>query len=92
MAIYRLLHNSAFEPEDINRMQGAYELALVGLGLKDRSDPLTERIAKLIIEVAQTGEKSAEMICGIALDRLMRGDREACKTSATNYGSRPIPS
>ena len=78
MAIYRLLQQSAFEPEDIKRMEGAYELALVELALTDRNDPLTERIAKLIVEVAQTGEKTPEMICAIALHRLKGTDREAC--------------
>jgi len=49
VAIYRLLQKSAFEPDDIKRMETAYELALVGLGLKDRTDPLTETIAKHIV-------------------------------------------
>jgi hypothetical protein len=57
---------SAFGPEDIKRMERAYELALIELALTDdRNDPLIEVIAKLIIEIAQTGEKSREMICAI---------------------------
>jgi hypothetical protein len=48
----------------------------VQLELKDRDDPLTETIAKFIIETAQTGEKDPEKICSIALSHL-RGDREA---------------
>ncbi len=51
VAIYRLLQKSAFEPDDIKRMTTAYETALVQLELKDRNDPLTELIAKLILEV-----------------------------------------
>jgi hypothetical protein len=76
VAIYRLLQKSAFEPEDIKRMAEAYELALLQLELKDRDDPLTESIATLIIEVAQTGEKDATMICARALS-LLREDRQA---------------
>jgi hypothetical protein len=76
VAIYRLLQKSAFEPEDIKRMAEAYELALLQLELKDRDDPLTESIATLIIEVAQTGEKGATMICARALS-LLREDRQA---------------
>ncbi len=57
MAIYRLLQKAAFGPEDTKRLGDAYELALAKLGLKERNDPLTEIIAKLIIEIAQTGEK-----------------------------------
>ena len=69
MAIYRILQKSAFEPDDIKRMTDAYERALVLIGLKDRDDPLTEILARHIIEVAQTGEKDPAMICAIALRR-----------------------
>jgi hypothetical protein len=77
MAIYRLLQKSAFSPEDTKRMGDAYERALVVLDLKDRDDPLTETIAKFIVEVAQTGVKDPEMICTLALGRLRELDREA---------------
>ena len=56
MAIYRLLQKSAFGPEDTKRMGDAYERALVVLELKGRDDPLTETVAKFIVEIAQTGE------------------------------------
>lgn len=78
VAIYRLLQNSAFEPEDIERMTAAYELALVELVLSDRNDPLTETVAKYIVEAAQTGEKDPKRICALALARLRGTDREAC--------------
>jgi hypothetical protein len=76
VAIYRLLQKSAFDPEDIKRMGEAYELALEQLELKDRDDQLTESIAKLIVEIAQTGEKDANMICARALS-LLRDERKA---------------
>ena len=78
MAIYRLLQKAAFGPEDTKRMGEAYELALAELGLKDRNDPLTETVAKLIIEVAQTGERDPRTICAATLRRLNEPDREAC--------------
>ena len=78
VAIYRLLQKSAFGPEDTKRMCDAYERALAQLGLNDRSDPLTESVAKLIIEVAQTGQKDPAMICTHALRRLSGPQREAC--------------
>jgi hypothetical protein len=70
VAIYRLLQNAALGPEDTKRLGDAYELALAELGLKERNDPLTEIIAKLIIEIAQTGEKNSEKICALALSCL----------------------
>ena len=55
MAIYRLLHNLPMGPEEIGRLEAAYEQTLRTIGLKDRNDPITEMIAKKIIEIAQTG-------------------------------------
>jgi hypothetical protein len=78
LAIYRLLRKSDFDPEDIKRMASAYEQALAELGLQDRNDPLTETVAKLIIETAQAGEKDSRMICALALRRLNEPDQEAC--------------
>jgi hypothetical protein len=76
VAIYRLLQNSAFEPEDIVCMTTAYEKALILLGLKDRNDPLTELVAKHIVEVTQTGERDFEMVCTLAISRLNGTDRK----------------
>ena len=70
MAIYRLLQSSAFEPDDIERMASAYELARRALKLKDRNDPITETVARKIIDVAQTGEKDPERICAQAIERI----------------------
>ena len=75
MAIYRLLQNSAFGPEDKKRMGEAYELALQHLELKDRDDVLTETIAKHIVEAAQSGAKEPEIICHQALI-LLRSSRK----------------
>jgi hypothetical protein len=57
MAIYRLLKNHAFGPDEIRVLTIAYEEALRTLRLKDRADPATEMIAKKIIELAQRGER-----------------------------------
>jgi hypothetical protein len=73
MAIYRLMHHAGFAPEDVERMAAAYERALVELGLKDRNDPLTEIIAKHIIEIAHTGERDPDLICDAALKRIGTG-------------------
>jgi hypothetical protein len=70
MAIYKLLERSAFEPDDIQRMASAYEEALFLLGLKYRTDPLTETVARHIFDIAQTGEKDPDLICAFALRRM----------------------
>ena len=56
MAIYRLLKNRAFGPDEIKVLTAAYEEALRTLRLA-RSDPTTEIVAKKIIELAQRGER-----------------------------------
>jgi hypothetical protein len=45
MAIYRLIANGTFGPEETKAMTAAYEAALVDLGLVDRDDPITEIVA-----------------------------------------------
>jgi len=52
MAIYRLLQNAAFAPEDIAPLVAAYEDCLRTLKLSDRSDPTAQVLAKKIIEIA----------------------------------------
>jgi hypothetical protein len=71
VAIYRILEKSGFGPDEIRRMTDAYEAALKQRGLQ-RNDPLTETIARHIIEIAQTGEKDPARICALALERLAR--------------------
>jgi hypothetical protein len=70
MAIYRLLQGTAFSPEDVSRMTAAYEAALRLLQLTDRTDPVTEIVAKKIIEVARNGERDPPHICARALKEL----------------------
>jgi hypothetical protein len=67
MAIYRLLQQSAFTPEQIRPMVEAYEDCLRILNLADRSDSITEMIAKSIIEIAQTGERDPVQMRRLAL-------------------------
>ena len=68
MAIYRLLQNSAFAPEDIAPLVAAYEDCLRALELRDRSDPITELVAKKIIELAQTGIRDSSQLGRLALE------------------------
>ena len=70
MAIYRLSAKGSFGPEVIEQMTAAYELALTDLQLVDRNDPLTELIAKSIINVAASGERDPEKMKERALNAL----------------------
>ena len=70
MAIYRLITNGSFGPDVIEAMTAAYEAALVDLRMIDRNDPLTELIAKSIVNVTATGERDPEIIKERALNAL----------------------
>ncbi len=70
MAVYRLLQNLPMGPEEIGRLADAYEQTLRALSLKDRNDPLTEMIAKKIIEIGQTGVKEPAQISKLAIKDL----------------------
>jgi hypothetical protein len=70
MAIYRLIASSSFGPDEIEAMTAAYEGALIDLGLNDRDDPLTQLVAKSIVEVTATGERNPVTIKDRALTAL----------------------
>jgi hypothetical protein len=70
MAIYRLLQHSAFMPEDIQPIVAAYEDCLRILKLANRSDPLTEIIAKAIFKIAQTGVRDPIQLRELALRQI----------------------
>jgi hypothetical protein len=70
MAIYRLLQNSPMGPEEIAVLTEAYELTLKELDLVDRSDPITQIVAKKIIEISQRGVRDPEQLSSLALKEL----------------------
>jgi hypothetical protein len=86
MAIYRLLKNGVFGPDDVKVLTTAYEEALRALRLKDRSDPATEMIAKKIIELAQRGERDPVRLREYAI----RGLSESVCLSGSACGRRAV--
>ena len=70
MAIYRLIAIGTFGPDEIEAMVAAYEGAVTDLQLIDRNDPLTELIARSIVNVTATGERDPEKIKERALNAL----------------------
>jgi hypothetical protein len=70
VAIYRLLQHSAFAPEDIAPLVAAYEDCLRALRLSNRSDPITEMLAKKIIGLAQTGIRDSVRLRRLTLQEI----------------------
>jgi hypothetical protein len=56
-------------------MSRAYESVLVALQLTDRQDPLTEIVAKKIVEIAETGELDPDRLRNRALEEIRRIDK-----------------
>ena len=54
MSIEQLLETKSFAPETVTRIKLAYVETLRSLQLVDRDEPLTDAIAKKIVELAQT--------------------------------------
>ena len=71
MPISRLLKNAAFNDEQVRELVHAFESVLTALALTDRSDPITELVAKKIIECAQDGEFDRVKLRECALAALM---------------------
>jgi hypothetical protein len=75
MQIRRFLDNdSAFGPDDLRAMTTAFEAALDKLGLKDRTDPATELVAKRIIALAKRGERDPAKLCEGVVRSFTDGD------------------
>ena len=70
MPVKRLLAGNQLEPEEVEILTAAFNRALRSLGLVDRNDPLTELIAREVIEIGATGVRDSVEICKIAIRRL----------------------
>jgi hypothetical protein len=57
MPIYRLLQNSAFDPEHTKAMATAFDDACLELGLPQTDQQQRELIARLVIEFALRGAR-----------------------------------
>lgn len=67
MPIAPYLRWEVFEPETTKAMGMAFEKACRRLGLSLTRDAMTERVAQVIIELAETGETDAERLYQRAL-------------------------
>jgi hypothetical protein len=70
MAIHPLLQYAALGPDDISRLVLAYHETLRALGLKQRSDAITQLVARRIIEIAQRGVRDPLQLASIAITEL----------------------
>jgi hypothetical protein len=67
-----MLDGGAFNPKQIAEMAAAFESVLAELKLVDRTDPITEMIAKIIIECAKTGEFDRTKLHACAIEAVTK--------------------
>jgi hypothetical protein len=67
LPITPFLKSRAFDPEVAKAMGMAFEMACRTLGLALTSDPATEAVAKVIIDLADAGERDPELLYRSAL-------------------------
>jgi hypothetical protein len=60
--------DGSFGPEDLKVMGDAFAAALSRLGLKDRSDPMVEIVARRVIRAAMAGERNRIRLTEIGTD------------------------
>lgn len=70
MPINRLLNESKLTPEEIAVLNRAFEYALRSLDLVDRNDPITEIVARKIIDVGTADLRDPAKISEITLRQL----------------------
>jgi hypothetical protein len=70
VAIYKLIANGSFGPDEIEVMKAAYEAAFIEVGVTDRDAPIMELIAKSIVNVTATGERNPNEVMERALNAL----------------------
>ena len=92
MPIKRLLKEGQLKPDEIERLNRAFNHALRSLSLVDRNDPLTELVAKRVIEIGLTGVIDPKDYAAI----LIAGDCTACGRRGAevrpdlNWNSAPV--
>jgi hypothetical protein len=70
MPFNQLLEGCSFDREAIVVITEAFETACRDLRLTDRRDPITEMLARKIIEAAQSGERDPNVLCRQAMDSM----------------------
>ena len=69
MAIHALLERErteagvVFDPEDIEPIVAAFEMALIRLKVDDRKSKMAFLVAKTTIQFAKTGEREPQRLC-----------------------------
>jgi len=75
MPINRLIEKGSVAHSEVQRLQEAYEITLRAPCLVDRNDPLTEIVARKIIEISGIGINDPAQLSARAIKELGVPDR-----------------
>lgn len=75
MPLTPYLKEAAFEPKAIEAMNAAFGALCKSLQLINRDDPITEIVARKIIDIARTGELDPERLHDLVLLELKERDQ-----------------
>jgi hypothetical protein len=68
MPIYELLRRQdVFTPEEVTVLGNVFEDVLRTLGLVDRKDPMTEMVAKKVVELAMAGIREPNRLTALTI-------------------------
>ena len=70
MTLDRLLKRRGMGSEDCERLKDAFNLALNGLQLVDRGDPICEIVARKIIEIGLDRSRDPQEIAALTIKQL----------------------
>lgn len=70
MALDHLLRKRGVAPEDCEILKRAFDLALNGLHLVDRNDPVCEIVARKVVEIGLDGTRDPREIAARTIKRL----------------------
>jgi hypothetical protein len=77
MPIYELLkRQGSFEAEEIAMLGQAFEDVLKTLGLVDRKDPMTEMVAKKMVELATGGIRDPERLKALTIQAVTQQQQQ----------------
>jgi hypothetical protein len=77
MPIYELLQRQGvFTPEELTVLSNVFEDVLATLGLVDRKDPMTELVAKKVIELATAGIREPNRLKALTLGAFTQEEQQ----------------
>ena len=80
MPIYELLRRQgSYEPEDVAMLGKVFDDVLQTLGLVERKDPVTEMVAKKLVELAKTGVRDPLRLKALTIQAFTQQQQQQIK-------------